>query len=255
MLNGNKLIFVMIMLTMFMACTPGSKTDPAQHFIDQACKAHGSELFDRSTIEFKFRDRNYKSSRLNGKYRYERFWDSAGVIIHDELTNGVFVRHVGQIMVKLDSKKINSLLNSVNAVFYFFALPFNLNDPAVVKEYLGEVTILDQRYDKIKITFKPNPNDRMIHDDAYVYWVNKKGHTIDFLGYNYTEPDEKGSRFRQAINRRKIQGLTVQDYINFKPIIDSIPMLPEDLDQAWVGNQLQELSKIINENVRVTLKK
>lgn len=82
-----------------------------------------------------------------------------------------------------------------------------------------------------------------------------KNHTLDYMGYSYTEPDESGLRFRQAINRRKVNGMIVQDYINFKPINDSIPIPVQDLDMAWVGNQMQELSRIVNESVKITPKK
>jgi hypothetical protein len=245
---------LLVGLMSIFSCKESAPEDKAQSIIDAAIKAHGSKIFDHSTVQFKFRDRNYKSVRSDGKYVYSRFWDSLGTVIHDELSNTGFIRHVGQTMVNLDSKKITAYTNSVNGVFYFFALPFNLNDPAVIKEYLGEVTLLDKKYDKIKVSFKQNEADRMIHDDTYVYWFNKEDHLLDYLAYDYTEPDEKGLRFRQAINRRKINGLVVQDYINFKPKNDSIPIPVERLDEAWAGNQLQELSKIINELVKVTKK-
>jgi hypothetical protein len=244
-------VFVLV----YTSCTEKESSDPAQRIVDKAIKAHGSKIFDHAVVEFKFRDRYYKSTRMDGHYRYERFWDSTGYIIHDELSNTGLIRFVGEVKVLLDEKKINAYTNSVNSVLYFFALPFNLNDPAVIKELLGEVTILDQRYEKVKVTFKQNPNDKMIHEDSYVYWFNKSTHYLDYLGYHYVEPDEQGLRFRQAINRRKINGLTVQDYINFKPIQDSISIPVEDLDHAWVSNKLKEMSRIINENVKVTLKK
>jgi hypothetical protein len=239
----------------FTSCGEKESADPAQRIIDKSIKVHGSKIFDHSSVEFKFREKHYKSSRMDGHYRYERFWDSTGIIIHDELTNTEFTRHVDQTKVILDAKKINAYTNSVNSVFYFFALPFNLNDPSVIKELLGPVTLLDQRYDKIKITFKQNPSDKMIQNDTYVYWINQSSHYIDYIGYNYAEPAERGTRFRQAINRRKFNGLTIQDYINFKPINDSASLAIPDLDQAWVGNQLKEVSRVINESVKVTLKK
>lgn len=245
---------LLVGLIVMLSCNESDPKDKAQSIVDAALKAHGSKIFDHSTVQFKFRDRNYKSVRSDGKYVYSRFWDSLGTVIHDELSNSGFIRHVGQTMVNLDSKKIIAYTNSVNGVFYFFALPFNLNDPAVIKEYLGEVTLLDKKYDKIKVSFRQNEADRMIHDDTYVYWFNTDDHLLDYLAYDYTEPDEKGLRFRQAINRREINGLVVQDYINFKPKNDSIPIPVERLDEAWAGNQLQELSKIINELVKVTKK-
>ena len=248
-------IISMLCIAAMLSCGVKESTDPAQRIIDKAIRAHGSKIFDQSVIEFKFRDRNYKSTRSFGHFRYERFWDSTGTVIHDELTNNGLIRYMGNAKPILDAKKIDAYTASINSVLYFFALPFNLNDAPVIKEYLGEVTLLDQRYDKVKITFRPNANDKMIHDDIYVYWFNKKSNFIDYIGYSYKEPEETGIRFRQAINRREINGLTIQDYINFKPINDSVQTAVQDLDLAFAGNQLKELSRIINESVKVTLKK
>lgn len=242
----------LLQIELIISCKPKSAGDQAQRIVDLAIKAHGSQVFDESNVEFKFRNRNYKSSRFHGKYVYSRFWDSVNIVTHDELSNTGFIRHVAQTMVILDSKKIESYSNSVNAIFYFFALPFNLNDSAVLKEYLGETEINGVPYDKIKIKFKQNEADKMIHDDVYIYWFNKKNHYLDYLAYDYTEPNEKGYRFRKAINRRKINGLTIQDYINYKPIHDSVPIQVDKMDEAFLNNQLTELSKIINENVKVT---
>jgi hypothetical protein len=121
---------------------------------------------------------------------------------------------------------------------YLFSLPFGFNDPAAVKTYLGEVILMEQPYHKIKITFMLNPLDRTIHDNTYVAWIHKTRFTLDYIGYLLNEPEEKGTRFLQATNPRKIEKMVVQDYRVFKPAQDSIPVQPEDLDQAWAANQL-----------------
>lgn len=236
-------------------CKPaGDEKDP-QYLADQAIRAHGSKIFDQSIIEFKFRDRYYKSTRLDGKFIYERFWDSLGTVIHDVLTNQGLTRIVDQTEVVLDAKKKEAYSNSLRGVFYFFGLPFQLNDPPVIKEYIGEVILMEQPYHKIRIRFKTDPADQLIHDDVYVFWIHKKNHTVDYLAYSYTEPDDKGLRFRQAINPRMVEGLRVQDYINYKPIQDSSALKVEDMDMALAGNQLTEISRIINENVKIRLNK
>jgi len=90
-------------------CTSeSSSTDPAQRLVDQAIKAHGVQLFDHASIDFKFRDRYYKSTRMNGKYRYERFWDENGVLTHDELTNSGFSRLINSKIVNLNAKDLNN---------------------------------------------------------------------------------------------------------------------------------------------------
>ena len=72
--------------------------------------------------------------------------------------------------------------------------------------------------------------------------------TIDFMAYSYLT-DGGGVRFREAINRREIKGLLIQDYVNHaadkNTTLDKLPKLFEE-------GKLENLSMIINENVRVT---
>ncbi len=220
------------------ACKPKVDNKDPQYVIDQSIKAHGSKVFDQSIIEFRMGNRFYKSTRNQGQFFYERFWDSLGVTIHDALSNSGFVRQVGQGEIILDTKKIDNFSSSLRSIMYRFALPFGFNDPATVKTYLGEVILMEQPYHKIKITFRLNPNDRTIYDNEYVAWIHKTRFTMDYLAYLLNEPAEKGSRFLQATNPRKLEKLLVQDYKVFRPVQDSVLTHPDDLDQAWAANQL-----------------
>ncbi|MDZ4710337.1 MAG: DUF6503 family protein [Saprospiraceae bacterium] len=220
------------------ACKPATVNKDPQYIIDQSIKAHGSKVFDQSIIEFKMGNRFYKSTRSQGQFRYERFWDSIGVTIHDDLTKKGLVRQIDQTEIILDTKKIDNYSSSLRLAMYIFGLPFGFNDPAVIKTYLGEVILMEEPYHKIKITFRLNPNDRTIHDNIYVAWIHKKKFTLDYLGYLLNEPEEKGNHFLQALNAQKVEGLRVQKYKVYKPSQDSLLIQPEDLDQAWAANQL-----------------
>ena len=224
------------------ACKPETTNNDPQYIIDQSLKAHGSKVFDQSIIEFKIGNRFYKSTRSQGQFRYERFWDSIGVTIHDDLTNNGLVRQIDQTEIILDTKKIDNYSSSLRLTMYHFALPFGFNDPAVIKTYLGEVILMEEPYHKIKISFKLNPNDRTIHDNVYIAWIHKKKFTMDYLAYVLKEPEDKATHFMQVVVAQKIESFRVQDYKVFKPTQDSLFTRPEDLDQTWAANQLMEWS-------------
>ena len=82
----------------------------------------------------------------------------------------------------------------------------------------------------LKVTFKEEGGGEDFQDE-YRYWINQKNHEIDYLAYNYLT-DGGGTRFRRAINKRKIVGIFFQDYVNYKPFqkfeqLDSLPSLFE----------------------------
>lgn len=254
----NRFLFIFGILGLsiltFEACGPDTENKDPQYIIDQAFKAHGSKVFDQSIIEFRIGKRNYKSTRENGEYRYERFWDSLGVTLHDDLTRRGITRHFDQTQALLDTKKIDELSSSIRNLFFLFSIPFGLNEPQIIKEYLGEVILVEKPYHKIRISFKLNPNDRTIYDNEFVLWIHKTRFTIDYLSFKLSEPNDKSLRFRQAVNPRKVEGLLIQDFKEFKPIQDSIEIAPADLDQAWIGKQLQEWSGIKLEQVKIRVK-
>lgn len=225
-------------------CKPDSENKDPQYIIDQCIKVHGSKVFDQSIIEFKIGKRFYKSTREKGQFSYERFWDSLGVTIHDFLTNKGLTRQVGQTEIILDTKKIDHYSSSLRSEMYLFSLPFGFNGSSVIKHYLGDVVLMDQPYHKVKITFKQNPNDRTIHDDEYVAWIHKTKFTLDYIGYIHRGVEESGIRFRQALEKQKASGIIIQNYLEFKPLQDSAAVLPEDLDQAWAGNQMKEFLRV-----------
>ncbi len=236
---------------LFLACTSSPAKRGAEAIVDHTLDAYHSKLFDKSTIEFNLGNQLWKSKRLNGKYTYERIFDSTGMTIHDEFANAVMTRFISNRLIPLEGKHLSQLIDEINTEMHFFSTPFGLDDSSVIRQYIGEVTILGKKYDKIKIDFKPAPGDFLYHDDHYVYWVNKENHLIDYIGYDFTRNDQSHTLFRKSINQRKINGLTVQDYVMYKPLHDSIPSKLESLDEAFSGNQLQETGRIVYQNVKV----
>ncbi|MFY0651344.1 MAG: hypothetical protein JXQ96_04890 [Cyclobacteriaceae bacterium] len=234
-----------VFCSVLVACTPSP--DP-QVIIDKSILAHGGEKFEKSVVSYDFRDKHYTGQSIDGKAFYTReFADSIG-FVRDELSNSTELkRYINDTLVELSPEWQVKYANSVNSVLYFFQLPYGLNDPAVRKKYIGEIYINKEPYHKIQITFGQQDGG-VDFEDVFVYWIHQHDFTLDYLAYSYIT-DGGGTRFRQAINRRKVNGIIVQDYVNMKAESKNVPV--EKHDQYFIDGRLLELSRIINENVVV----
>jgi hypothetical protein len=236
----------LIALLFVMSCEQPSEKRDATTLIDEAISKHGS--FKDKTVSFSFRDRDYSVTRDESGYTYTRSWkeDSLGSV-QDILVNSQhFTRRINGEKVTVEKEMEAKYQSSVNSVLYFFQLPYVLNDPAAIKKYLGEFTIKGEDYFGVQVTFTPDGGGKDF-EDVFVYWIHQQNKTVDFLAYSYLT-EGGGVRFREAINRREIKGLLVQDYVNHAA--DKSTDLSE-LPKLFEGGKLENLSMIINENVRV----
>ncbi len=230
--------------------TENSANDAAT-IIDQAIEKQGSDRCDNSLITFDFRDRHYRSKRDNGAFTYERiFTDEDGQKVRDVLTNQGFYREVDGKKVALSAKDSSAYANSVNSVIYFALLPHFLQDPAAQVTYLDETTIKGKPYHEIKVTFKQEGGGKD-YEDEFVYWFHRDSLTMDYIAYNYLT-DGGGARFREAYDARTISGIRFADYINYKPKEDTRAVAT--FDSLFETGQLEELSRIVSENIQVSLR-
>jgi len=239
--------YLCILSFLMFSCDPNE--DP-QAIIDAAIKTHGGGKFEALTVEFDFRKKHFTVARENGTTIYTREFphDSLGSI-KDVLTNRTdFERYANDTLLDISQEWQGRYGRSVNSVLYFFQLPYGLNDPAVYKKYLGKKILNGKMYDKIKITFAQEGGGDDF-EDVFIYWISEVDKTLDYLAYSYTT-DGGGTRFRQAVNRRKIEGMVFQDYINFKAAAKDLPI--EKHDDYFVEGLLIELSIIANENIRIS---
>ena len=130
-------------------------------------------------------------------------------------------------------------------MLYFFQLPYLLNDLAVKKIDQGIKQIKGENYYQIKVSFQIE-NGGEDFEDEYLYWIDVNTFEIDYLAYNYIT-DGGGVRFRSAINKRRVNGLLVQDYINYAPLNKKIPL--SSLITEFEKGALIERSRIINSDI------
>lgn len=229
-------IFFLMFLQLLCACGD----QKAQKVVDAGIDAHGGSAYVAFVLEFDFRNRHYTAARNGGIYQYTReFADSTGQI-RDVLNNDGFIRYRNGLRVALPREREEAFSRSVNSVIYFALLPFGLNDAAVEKEWLEETTIDGQPYDVVRVTFDQSGGGDD-HEDIFLYWFHRDRHTMDYLAYAY-ETDGGGLRFRKAVNPRSAGGILLQDYINYKPSDESVPL--ERLQSMFTSGQLEKLSEI-----------
>jgi hypothetical protein len=242
--------FVTILLIVFLVAGCQPKTPDAQEIVDTAIANYGGEKYKKSVVSFKLRDRQYRALRDGGAFVYSRtFTDSTGQRVYDMLQNSGFTRTINDREVNLPDERRKAFSNSVNSVIYFALLPYFLNDDAVRKTYLGEVTIKGEPYYKINVTFEQAGGGEE-YQDEYVYWFHQKNHTMDYLAYNFKEDDGSiGTRFREAVNPRKIGGILFQDYHNYTSEEKNFKI--ENYDAAFETGKLKKVSDINLEEIEV----
>ena len=217
-----------------------------QEIIDQAIIAHGQHLFENATLSFLFRDKQYSAKRSATAYIYTRSFKDSSAFIEDMLINSThFSRKKNGASIEVSKDWAGKYSRSINSVLYFFQLPYLLNDPAVKKIDQGIKQIKGENYYEIKISFQIE-NGGEDFEDEYLYWIDVNTFEIDYLAYNYIT-DGGGVRFRSAINKRRVNGLLVQDYINYAPLNKKIPL--SNLITEFEKGTLVELSRIINSDI------
>lgn len=220
----------------------------AQKVIDESISFHGMEKMNNSGFSLDFRDMSYSYEMKDGMYEYIRNQtDSLGQNVVDVLTNNGLIRTTNGEVTEVEDEKRAAYARSVNSVIYFFRLPFGLNDQAVIKEYQGTTVINEKEYHEVRVTFKQSGGGEDF-DDIFLYWFDVEDYSMDFLAYLY-HTDEGGMRFREAINPHRVNGVLIQDYINYKPEDETMDI--NGIDELYKNGELEELSRIINNNVEI----
>ena len=224
--------------------------DSAQWVIEQAIARHGGANLDTGVVKFDFRDRRYAMIREGNTFRYKRdYTDEQGRLISDILTNIAFTRVVDGRIATLSEKDSSAYANSLNSVMYFAFLPYFLNDEAVQAEYQGVSEAFGTPHHELLVTFRQDGGGKDFEDE-YAYWFAADDFRLNYLAYNFLV-DGGGARFREAYNAREVEGIRVQDYLNYKPT-DATRRDVLNFDELYRAGGLDTLSRIELENVAAT---
>ncbi|MEM7655372.1 MAG: DUF6503 family protein [Bacteroidota bacterium] len=222
------------------AIPPQEALSPAQQLVNEAIEAHGGATYEAFALEFQFRDKRYRGTRNGGKFQYERLFEQGEDAVRDVLTNDSFERYLNGTLVDVPDTMAAKYANSVNSVWYFALLPYGLNDGAVNKQLLGRSEIKGINYHKLQVDFEEEGGGKDF-DDVFVYWIHPETKRVDYLAYEY-HTDGGGIRFREAYHSRMVEGILLQDYVNYKAKPEKVELL--DIETAFQAGELQELSRI-----------
>ena len=204
-------------------------------------QAHG-ELID---AQFEFREAIYSFSHDKNGYSYTKKVDNDSIQQLDILTEHQFLRIVNGDTLDLTTKESEAAAASLNSVIYFVCLPQKLKDPAVKLKQAGTTTINEQLYHVLHVSFREEGGGTDFEDE-FLYWINKNTGMMDYFAYRY-HVNGGGVRFRSAYNRRKVQEMIFQDYVNYEVPLETNLM---DVPHLYEKGHLKELSRIENKNIK-----
>lgn len=235
----------LVAISLLISCQTAKKELTAQEIIDKAMMVAGADKVANANISFDFRDKSYEAIRKNGVFQLKRSFDS----ITDVLSNKGFQRFVHGNEIQLSDSLANVYSNSVNSVHYFSVLPYGLNDAAVRKKLLPSSKIQGKEYYKIEVTFSENGGGEDF-EDVFIYWIDAQSFMMDYLAYSF-HTNGGGKRFRAIKNAVLVEGIRFVNFDNYQPTSEAISL--SDLDTAFEKKQLEKVSEIVLENLKVKL--
>lgn len=224
-----------------------------ERVVHDAIEAHGGARFHAVQFDFLFRGEPFRVVYHEGRFAFERTRDGGWedlppeARVVDRMDNEGTTRTVDGAPVPLSEEARHALETGLNSVVYFAFLPWRLQDDAVRLQDLGEVRLQGEPYRKIEVTFEVEGGGRD-WEDRFIYWFHRDTHLLDFLAYRY-HTGEGGTRFRQATNRREVNGFVVQDWLNFTadPDVDDVARY----DELHEAGALRFVSTVELEDLRI----
>jgi hypothetical protein len=220
------------------SCNPSDQS--VDTHINTAIENHGGEAYEALDIQFQFRDKFYALHHREGNFKYERiFKDSLDRKVNDILDNDGFKRLINGEKVELSAEDSAAYANSVNSVHYFALLPYNLKDDAVLATNKEDILINGKAYKSIEVKFQQEGGGTD-YEDVFMFWFDAKTYAMDYFAYSY-HTEGGGVRFRESINKEKVDGVIFQDYNNYKAEKGTDLM---ELPKMFEQGELELLSKI-----------
>lgn len=231
------------------SCESKKESLTAKSIVDKAIEASQTNKLSQAKLTFNFRGRTYTADRKNGNFTLARITKSDTATITDVLSNTGFQRLLNNKPIQIPDSMAVKYSESVNSVHYFSVLPFGLNDAAVNKKRLEDVTLKGKEYFKIEVTFDQEGGG-VDFEDVFVYWINKESFHIDYLAYLF-HVNGGGVRFREVSKEHIIQGIRLVDYHNYKPNHSSVNL--RMMGKAFENGELTKVSEINLENIKIEL--
>lgn len=258
-MSGHPYYFIILIALLLTSCnieapkvssdkhTKTERRSKADSVLNLTLVAHGVENFNNNTIEFTFRNKRFSIEEQKGEFTYQSSYTKEKDSIKNLLKGNKITQWINQEKQSLTEDEKLKFTEALNSVIYFATLPLKLQDQAVITQWKGTTTIKGKNYIQLGITFQKEGGGTD-YNDEFLYWINDSTHQIDYLAYNY-QVNKGGVRFRSAFNKRNVNGVVFQDYVNFKATV-GIPLT--DLPALYESGELEQLSLIETENITHT---
>lgn len=249
------ILFLSVFIATWAAGCAAEEPDPATNveaYIDAVIDAHGGDVLDRAIVTFTFRGAEFTLEREDGRFHYRRAYaDSLDQRVVEGITNEDVYRVVEADTVAIDADTRGSIETTVNSVAYFALLPYPLQDPPVQATYAGPDTVGETRYHRVAVTF--GQGGGADYQDEFLYWFDANTHAMDYMAYAFGvggPEEDQGTRFREAYNVRRMEGVRFADYRNY--VSESIePGTLSRYPAHWRDDAVELVSTVELENVAV----
>jgi hypothetical protein len=243
----SKTFFLLALCTLILqACQEQRNAD---EIVLKAIEYAGGDRFERAHVAFNFRDKHYEIERGGEAWIMKRSFHDSSIFIEDTYSREGFKRKINGKMIEVADSMAFKYIESINSVIYFALLPYKLNDPAVIKQSLGQEEINHKNYHKIKVRFRKEGGG-VDYQDEFIYWFDQQDYSLGFLAYTF-HVNGGGMRFRKAYNERFIEGIRFVDYVNYQPQKSSTKLI--ELASEYEEDKLMKLSTVELKDVKVKL--
>jgi hypothetical protein len=160
---------------------------------------HGNTRVSNEQLIFKG---EHSLSTYNGEYKQQQ-----GIVKRSSVNSKGAMSIDDKILTAEKSKKVAVYANSIT--FYWFTMMYKLSDPSTVSTYIGQETIDEMVYDKVKLVFDYSKLNKKSHDE-YLLYFNPDTHLVDVFMYSETNGDViKNPKAKVFVTYKVTQGIHV----------------------------------------------
>ncbi len=236
---------LVLTLPVLWSCQP--KVPLAYAVVNEAIERHGGMRYDSLEMSFDMGDGRFILDKKGATFMYSRqFKDSLGQPVADFMDNDGFIRLVDGVSVGLSDDFRGELSRALEGTIFFILLPHGLNNRNARKEYIGHQNLKGEMYHVIKVGFSEG-NSTEPYNATFLFWINMADQYVDYIAYELLDLDKL--RFREAYNRREVNGLIIQDYYNYKPTDKEVTL--HTLKDRYEKGKLELHSEINHKNISV----
>jgi len=132
--------------------------------------------------------------------------DKEGEVIQAYVNHKPACMMDGKMMENEEIVALTEFLRKAN--YFWFTMNFKLNDAGTIHEYLGEETIEDQGYHKVKVTYDADETGKA-QNDGYIVFINQDTKLIDEFYFSLPMQGVNDIIIKMEVDYEKMNGIQV----------------------------------------------